>query len=117
MSDTAKRCPECDHELRMYDIADPTPIRRFLPGYLVGEITLWIVAGLLAVLGFIGWAIGAVIAGLVAWAIMRSSYRHVREKFARYHCAKCQNHFEGDALRKLTTDVQTPKAIRAHVRG
>jgi rubredoxin len=105
MADAAKRCPECGHDLRMYDVADPTPVRRFLPGYVAGEITLWVVAGILAALGYFGWAIAVLAASLVAWAIMRRPYAEAQNKFARYHCENCQHHFEGDTLRKITADA------------
>jgi len=95
----------CKSTLRKYNVADPTRIRRFFPGYVLGEITLCIVAGVLAALEFWGWAIGAAAGAVVAWLVWRPSKRETEAGFTRYYCDKCQNHFEGEPLRRLTTNA------------
>lgn len=100
-----KNCPVCKNTLRRYSVEGPTPVRRFLPGYVLGEITLWIVGGTLAAFEFWGWASGVAAGAIVMWLVWRPSKREAEAGFSRYYCDKCQNHFEGDALRRLTTNA------------
>ena len=103
MNTPAKSCPVCASSLRLSE----TPLKVAASYLYGGELIFWVVAVAVCALtwsfGDISYAIAAIVASVVVFAVFRFSWKRSQREAAaehgRYFCESCHRHFEGSSLR------------------
>jgi hypothetical protein len=109
MNASAKTCPVCASPLRLYE--SPFEGEPYFLYYFAGEFIFWAVAAIVLALtwsfGDISYAIAVAVGALVVFAAFykpwQRAQRDATARRGRYYCESCHHHFEGDALRQLTS--------------